>query len=100
MEVKMEDISEIERKSWREGEDTFFKFWKTIVDKQHLRDLDSIAMYTGVFYTFIKFLKGKFTNKAIIGLFFSFMQKHETKENIYKVLLEQDKTDLNNKKGE
>ena len=53
-------------------------------------------MYIGIFYTFIKFLKGKFTNKVIIGLFFSLMQKYETKENIYKVLLENDKVDLKN----
>ena len=95
----MEDISEIKMKSWRAGEDNFFKFWEKL-SPQHLYekygDLDLEVMDIGIFYTFIKFLKGKFTNKVIIGLFFSFMQKYETKENIYKVLLEQDKSDLNN----
>ena len=92
----MEDISEFQIKSWRAGEDKFFKFWKRLVDKQDFKDSDLEVMCIGIFYTFIKFLKGKFTNKEIIGLFFSLMQKHETKENIYKVLLEQDKSDLNN----
>ena len=92
----MEDISEFEIKSWRAGEDKFLKFWKKLVDSQDFRDSDLEVMSIGIFYTFIKFLKGKFTNKVIIGLFFSLMQKYETKENIYKVLLEQDKSDLNN----
>ena len=95
----MKDISECEMKSWRAGEDNFFKFWKKL-SPQHIYekygDLDLQAMYIGIFYTFIKFLKGKFTNKKIIGLFFILMQKYETKENIYKMLLEQDKSDLNN----
>ena len=95
----MKDISECEMKSWRAGEDNFFKFWKKL-SPQHIYekygDLDLQAMYIGIFYTFLKFLKGKFTNKVIIGLFFSLMQKYETKETIYKVLLENDKIDLKN----
>jgi len=86
----MEDISKFQMKSWRAGEDIFFKFWKTTIDKKYLMDLDLEVMYIGIFYTFIKFLKGNFANKVIIGLFFSLMQKYETKENIYKVLLEED----------
>ena len=81
----MKNISKIERKSWRAGEDNFFKFWKKL-SPQHIHekhgDLNLDAMYIGIFYTFIKFLKGRFTNKEIIGLFFSLMQKHETKEII------------------
>ena len=31
----MEDISEIEMKSWKAGEDNFFKFWKKL-SPQHI----------------------------------------------------------------
>lgn len=90
----MEDISEIQMKSWKAGKDNFFKFWKKL-NPLHLHDkygdLDCNAMDASIFYYFINFLKrpsSNHTNEEIIKLFFRLMRKHETKENICLAILE------------